>query len=131
MTPVRRSIRNLPDNPKDSSDICLIIPFESLSLKQKSVMKVNQPAKIENLNVMDSRLEQPIEEPPQDTVPDVMPALRRSTRKTPSKYKSIGFTQQERVRNINFEIERTLNSPPISCKYFILINSFDLTLSCP
>ena len=122
MTPVRRSMRNLPGTPKESSNICMIFPATS-----KSAVK-ELPVQKEPSNLLQDELATPLEEEPvvqslatsdvpapenqcsqitesnllpqesSDSSNDVFLPLRRSTRKTPSIYKNTNDVENDNVR---------------------------------
>lgn len=112
MTPVRRSIRNLPDNPQKSSNLCLIFPIENKQQQQQQPMSVGKKEKAKpeetneekEIDKKTSESEVLAQVEAKTAEDEFAKSLRRSTRKTPSKYKSSNFFQDEKV--ILFKLTR-------------------------
>lgn len=86
LAPLRRSIRNLPDTPKDASNVCLIFPVANNTTETENI--ISDPAPVQK---------EPTPSPPKSETKSIekegiLNPIRRSTRKTPSKYSSINFT---------------------------------------
>lgn len=97
LTPVRRSVRNLPDNPKESSGLCLIFPAENKKIPPALDPKSSQKDRIVEEVPNSESVQEEVKEIKNNEPVPVPLSLRRSTRKTPSKYKSSNFIQGDKV----------------------------------
>lgn len=115
LTPVRRSLRNFNSSDiKNSPAVCMVIPVDVPS--KKSVDEFSADSLEENSpEKQKTKMKQKIDNPGEE----IVKSLRRSTRKTPSKYRSVDAATTQRkpadvACNLFTDSEEVFNEPELN-----------------